>query len=159
MEFIKHWAMLLCAMCVLYSVSEGILPKKAPFSVIKLACTLYILIVLLSPPKQNIFKDLKFSGIQQTEYENMGYEIFETNTVEYTQKLLCEELERHLAGSGCGECTSDILLNKDDSGNLSVLCVYIYMPQDADEYKIRSETESFFGCNVNCVTEVYENAG
>lgn len=158
MEFIKQWAMLLCVMCVLYSVLEGILPQKEPYPVIKLAGTLYILIVLLSPARQQAFKDIKFD-VPDIRYEAQGYEALENSTQEYTERLLCTRLEEYLESTGCTGCRVQVTLYKAKDGDLSVECVYIYAPQGENQEELKQKAEEFFGCKVNCITEVTEYEG
>ncbi|MDO5602749.1 MAG: hypothetical protein Q4G07_08265 [Oscillospiraceae bacterium] len=133
MEMIRGWVLALCSLALLYTILEGFLPEKEPFPVIKLTCVLYILIALLTPAKQTVFKAALPQLPDEASVTAAGEDFYKEKVLEQAEASLETALAQGLSEKGIDIENVTVHLEPDDDGNIGTPWAEIVLSGEAQE--------------------------
>lgn len=129
MEMIRGWVLALCSLALLYTILEGFLPEKEPFPVIKLTCVLYILITLLTPAKQAVFKTALPELPEPEEISASGTSFYQEAVLKQAAYSLETQLTQGLLQKGFAVEKVSVLLEQDMDGNIGTPKVSVILSE------------------------------
>ncbi len=155
MSAINQWVLLICTLCVLYSILESILPEKQPFNVIKFVCVIYIIISIISPSQTISLDNLSFEIVQ--EQEIMDTNIDNTQVIiKNAENIVNKELMGILNSNEIYPVKLDVKLGlfKND---VVVDNVTIHIEKGADISVLQKTVQNYFNHNVRMVVKEVDN--